>query len=138
LPSDVSALVDQIQVKNPQKESFRLQLINLSPIHCRKIYLQAGTFGQHNFDQMEIGQTTHSIDSKWSEVRLPPATSIEMRISLARFVNTPVTIHHSNPEQRDNRQSKLEIQISIQVMLVSVGKLDIPLMKKKMRLMINK
>ena len=89
LPSDVSALVDQIQVINPQKESFRLQLINLSPIHCRKIYLQAGTFGQHNFDQMEIGQTIHSIDSKWSEVRLPPATSIEMRISLARFVNTP-------------------------------------------------
>ena len=47
------------------------------------------TFGQHNFDQIKVGQTTHSIDSKWSEVRLPPATSIEMRISLARFVNDP-------------------------------------------------
>ena len=89
LPSDVSALIDQIQVKNPQKESFRLQLVNLSPIHCRKVYLQAGTFGQHSFEKIKVGQTTHSIDSKWSEVRLPPATSIEMRISLARFVNTP-------------------------------------------------
>jgi len=50
----------------------------------------------------------------------------------------PVTIHHSNPERRGNQQSKLEIQTSIQVMLVSAGKLVILLMKKKMRLMVNK
>ena len=90
LPTDVAALIDQIQIAHDQKkETFRLQLVNLSPIHGRNLYLQAGTFGQHHFQEIAIDEKTQSIDDKWLGIKLLPAATIEMKITLGRFINLP-------------------------------------------------
>jgi len=90
LSTDVAALIDQIQIGHDQKkETFRLQLVNLSPIHSRNLYLQAGTFGQHHFQEIAIDEKTQSIDDKWLGIKLLPAATIELKIMLGRFVNRP-------------------------------------------------
>lgn len=89
LPPNVAALIDQIEFENHPQESFRLQLVNLSPIHNQSLYLQAGTFGQHNLRCVKTEGKTHTMEGKWLRASLPPATSIEMRLTIDRFVNQP-------------------------------------------------
>ena len=89
LPPNVAALIDQIEFENHLQESFRLQLVNLSPIHNQSLYLQTGAFGQHNLRRVETEGDTHTIEGKWLRVSLPPTTSIEMRLTIDRFINQP-------------------------------------------------
>ena len=64
-------------------------MVNLSPIHNQSLYLQTGAFGQHNLRRVETEGDTHTIEGKWLRVSLPPTTSIEMRLTIDRFINQP-------------------------------------------------
>ena len=44
LPPDVAALVDRIEGNR-----LRVQLVNTSPQHARRLVLQSGAFGEHRF-----------------------------------------------------------------------------------------
>ena len=84
LPADVSALVDQL---GPNIVGF--QLVNLSRSETRRIIVQAGAFGEHQFTSATHGGTTSTVDSKYIEVTLSPGASAQVKCGLNRFVNQP-------------------------------------------------
>ena len=105
LPADVAALVTRLEA-----ERTVVELVNLSPYEPRVVLLQAGGFGEHRFETVrytertsvypgpqpayqspEIEQTTVDADVNdvYLQVKLPPATRIELDIGTARYVNEP-------------------------------------------------
>lgn len=88
LPYEVAALVEQIQ-----KERITLYLINLDPVHPKKLVLQAGAFGEHQFTEIKYlkndTQRALSVDGNCLQINLPPSTSIRLLIGLKRFANDP-------------------------------------------------
>jgi hypothetical protein len=84
LPADVSALVDQL---GPNVVGF--QLVNLSRSETRRIIVQAGAFGEHQFTTATHEGTTSTVESKYIEVTLPAGASVQVKCGLNRFVNQP-------------------------------------------------
>lgn len=85
LPADVAALVPALDA-----ESTTVELINTNPSHERRLIVQAGAFGEHNFTSVEWGNgETQAVDGKHFEVTLPAGRSIRLKLGMARYANTP-------------------------------------------------
>ncbi|SDL60206.1 hypothetical protein [Kriegella aquimaris] len=97
LPEDVSALIEKLE-----KNKSTVHLINLSPVHKRRLFIQAGAFGEHQFTDVVFSKATknddgtfstegrkQSINGKYVEVVMPPASSIQLHLGMQRFVNKP-------------------------------------------------
>ena len=90
LPLDVAALVDELG-----PETVGLQLVNTSRHEKRRLIVQSGAFGEHQFTQLKYreegrdGETVTTADGKYFAVELPPSTAIRVEAGLKRFVNTP-------------------------------------------------
>ena len=85
LPADVAALVDRVE-----RDSFSVEIVNLSPQHTRSTILQAGAFGEHAFARVEIdGRESIAVDGRWLRVDLDPATTTRLRLTTRRFTNAP-------------------------------------------------
>ena len=97
LPEDVAALIEKI-------ESGRtvLNLVNLSAFETRKLIVQAGAFGEHEFTEVTFGEQHKdgggnkvlsdekvNVNKKYFAVELPPATSIKLDMEMRRHVNKP-------------------------------------------------
>ncbi len=55
----------------------------------RRLIVQAGAFGEHNFTQASGGDTAISVNGKYVAVELPPATAIRISAGMQRFANQP-------------------------------------------------
>lgn len=109
LPHDVAALVTQVSAGQ-----LTLQLVNVSTTQARSVVLQAGSFGEHRFDQVafntriseypgrqtayaapetQVEQRIESIDATRFEVNLPAGCEIALTISMTRNVNLPSYNH---------------------------------------------
>jgi hypothetical protein len=88
LPQDVSA-----QVSHQDADSTTVQLVNHSPLHERRLILQAGAFGEHNFTEVRVsdeeGGQPVSVNGKHFEVVLPPARTLSLKLGMNRYANTP-------------------------------------------------
>ncbi len=97
LPPDVAALVEKIEAGRTV-----VQLVNTSAFDTRKLIIQAGAFGEHEFTTVTYQeQSTDSggekiltgktvpVNNRYFAVELPPATSIKLDIGTRRFVNKP-------------------------------------------------
>jgi len=97
LPLDVAALVEKLE-----SDRTVLKLVNTSAFEIRRLIVQAGAFGEHDITEVRfIAQTkdkngntvstekTVPVNKKFFAVELPPSTSIELEISVRRFVNKP-------------------------------------------------
>ena len=105
LPPDVAALVEKVGPRN-----VTIQMVNLNLFESRQVLLQAGGFGEHQFEAVHYNQRLSSypgaidsyaapaletesrtvpINDKYLEVRMPPATEIRLELSIKRSVNTP-------------------------------------------------
>ncbi|MDE0140175.1 MAG: hypothetical protein OXI80_08720 [Caldilineaceae bacterium] len=105
LPADVAALVSRLEADRTVVE-----LVNLSPYTSRTVLLQAGGFGEHRFETVRYTKRTsiypgpppayqspevehtneeENVGDVYLQVELPPATQIELDISMARYVNEP-------------------------------------------------
>jgi hypothetical protein len=88
LPQNVAALVSGLD-----GDSTTVQLINLSPLHQRRLIVQAGAFGEHSFTEVRCleaeGETTVDINSKHFEVILPPGCTITLKLGMRRYCHTP-------------------------------------------------
>jgi hypothetical protein len=88
LPDDVSALVHALDAG-----STSVTLTNTSPLHERRLIIQAGAFGEHNFTGVtEItGEqaTPQGISGKYLPVVLPPGHSVDLRLDMQRYANPP-------------------------------------------------
>ncbi|MFC1541532.1 hypothetical protein ACFL50_03670 [Candidatus Latescibacterota bacterium] len=93
MPEDVSALVEIIEANRTV-----VNIVNLSAIHTRRLIVQAGAFGEHEFgavkysiqpEDSDTNVKTLKINSKYFAVDLPPGTSVKLDIETHRFVNDP-------------------------------------------------
>ena len=106
LPSDVSALVDELVA-----DKVSIRLVNTSSCETRSLIVQAGAFGEHSFTDVSFDETTYSYDGvnpglrtraeqttdcasttvngKHFTVELPPMTSVRLECGLDRFSNNP-------------------------------------------------
>ena len=105
LPPDVGALVETVS-----SDRIVLHLVNLSARHVRKVLIQAGTLGEHQFTQVSFNKTvseypgkvgdyaapevetvleTAVVDDVHLQVVLPLGTEIRLELGLKRHVNVP-------------------------------------------------
>lgn len=88
LPTDVAAMVDRLT-----PNGIRLHLVNLNPGQKKRVILQAGAFGEHEF--IRIKQVVHypyqfdTINSRHVEIELMPGAVGRLEIDMRRFVNAP-------------------------------------------------
>jgi hypothetical protein len=107
LPADVAALVEKIEA-----DYILVHLVNLNVFESRELIVQAGAFGEHQFQQVQYEQRTSDfpgfqgargyaapslktesisleVNSHLLRVQFPPATEIRFRLAMKRFVNQP-------------------------------------------------
>lgn len=88
LPEDVAALVSALDA-----DSTTVQLVNTSPLHERRLILQAGAFGEHTFtyaDDLDEGEASRTVvDDKHLALTLPPGRSVRLQLGVERYSNTP-------------------------------------------------
>ena len=90
LPPDVAALVDHLAA-----DAVGVQLVNCSREKERRLIVQAGSFGEHNFTEVktENGEgaapTITPVNGRYVAVNLPPATRVSLNAGLSRFSNNP-------------------------------------------------
>ena len=88
IPRDVAALVDQLEA-----DRVGLQLVNLDPAAGRRVVVQAGAFGEHDFTEIrvEAGESPQvtRVDGRHFAVDLRPSAAVRLEAGLRRFVNAP-------------------------------------------------
>jgi hypothetical protein len=106
LPLDVAALVNQLK-----PDMTGLQLVNTSTTASRRLIVQAGVFGEHQFTDARVltsrgtasilnplgwlaeSKTTVAsivpVNGKYFAVELPPSTSVRIEAGVKRFANQP-------------------------------------------------
>jgi len=88
LPPDVAALVDELR-----SDGAGVQLVNTSRDQTRRVIVQAGAFGEHDFTQVSSERngdgTALPVHGKYFAVEMPPSTAIRIDAGLQRFANQP-------------------------------------------------
>lgn len=90
LPKDVAACVERID-----EASVTLSLININAFESRELIIQAGTFAEHNFREVQVlddeGAVSQSskVDDASFAVELEPGTGARLRLMQQRYVNQP-------------------------------------------------
>ena len=106
LPPDVSALVSKLE-----STATGLELVNISPKATRRLIVQAGVFGEHEFTEAKVLERTGTasnldplgwlresktvservvqVGGSYFAVELPPSTSVRIDIGVRRFANRP-------------------------------------------------
>ena len=97
LPKDVAALVEKLEADRTV-----IQLVNTGAFENRKLIVQAGGYGEHDFTDVKYKESSKDgsgkevlveksvpANGKVFAVELPPSTSVELEIGTRRFVNRP-------------------------------------------------
>ena len=85
VPPDVAALVDELG-----SDRAGIQLVNLNANERRRVIVQAGAFGEHEFTEVrDDGGDVLQVDGRYFAVELPPATALRVKAGMKRFVNKP-------------------------------------------------
>ncbi len=84
LPEDVASLVEQMT-----SDSATVTLVNVSPIHPRRVILQAGGYGEHEITTAQIGTETHPVHSHLLAVELAPGCGATLELGMKRYQHTP-------------------------------------------------
>ncbi|HUQ91941.1 MAG TPA: hypothetical protein VM120_09680 [Bryobacteraceae bacterium] len=84
LPEDVGALVEKLEA-----DAATLVLVNVDSVEPRTVVVQAGGYGEHRFDSVEINGKTQTIGGPLLHVRLEPGSGARIRFRMARYVNPP-------------------------------------------------
>ncbi len=84
LPQDVAALVERLT-----GGSLTLTLVNTNPIHPRTVIVQAGAYGEHQFQAVTLNRETISIDRPSVTFRLEPGCGSRMVFKMKRYANQP-------------------------------------------------
>ncbi len=88
LPPDVGALVHSLDAG-----SVTVTLSNVSPLHERRLIVQAGAFGEHSFtDATDLAAEAPAavpVGARHVAVDLSPGGSVDLRLGMRRYVNQP-------------------------------------------------
>jgi len=83
-PKDVAALVD-----NMTADSVAVTLVNTSQAHARTVTVQAGGYGEHQFNSVTVNSKMTPIDHPYVTVRLEPGAGDRLEFKMQRYANQP-------------------------------------------------
>lgn len=84
LPDDVAALVEKLEA-----DAATVVLVNVDAVEPRTVVVQAGGYGEHRFDTVDIDGKPHAVNGPLLHVRLEPGCGARLRFRMARYVNPP-------------------------------------------------
>ncbi len=84
VPQDVAALIDSMDA-----DSVSVTLVNLSQTESRELIVQAGAYGEHQCDSVEIDNSSTPVDSSSFQVTLRPGCGTRLTIRQSRYANQP-------------------------------------------------
>lgn len=85
LPDATAALVHGIGA-----DFVDLELVNLDLLTGRRVVVQAGSFGEHQFLEAAVdGDDPVVVHGRWLEVVLGPGAGARIRLAMARYANSP-------------------------------------------------
>jgi hypothetical protein len=84
LPADVGALVEKMTA-----DETVLTLVNLSPVHARRVIVQAGAYSEHEFTTATAPDTTLSVNGQRVEVALAPGAGARIVLGTKRYTHQP-------------------------------------------------
>jgi hypothetical protein len=87
LPEGVAALVEELS-----HDGVLVAFANTDPSEAREVLVQAGAFGEHRFTEVVPvgnGRPAGSVNAECFQVRLAPASQVELRVGMERYVNRP-------------------------------------------------
>lgn len=84
MPEDVAALIEQMT-----GDALTVTLVNLNQSARRDVIVQAGGYGEHQFESVQWNDQTLPLNARDVAVRLEPGAGGKLAIKLRRFVNQP-------------------------------------------------
>lgn len=84
LPADVAALVEGMTA-----DETVVTLVNISPVHARRVILQAGSYGEHQFTTAVAGAATLAVNGRHLEVMLAPGAGARLTLGTKRYAHPP-------------------------------------------------
>ncbi len=84
LPQDVAALVEKLEA-----DSAQLTLVNTNQLESREIIVQAGGYGEHQFNAVTVDGKTTPLNSPTLTLRLQPGTGTRLSFQMTRYANKP-------------------------------------------------
>lgn len=84
LPEDVAALVERMT-----SDSATVTLVNVSPIQSRRVVVQAGAYGEHEFTTVKAGAVATSVDGPRFAVDLAPGCGARLEVGMKRYQRQP-------------------------------------------------
>lgn len=84
LPADVAALVERMT-----GDETTLTLVNLSPVHRRRVIVQAGAYGEHEFTTAAAGEAMLAVNGRRLEVVLEPGSGAQLKLGMKRYRRPP-------------------------------------------------
>jgi hypothetical protein len=86
IPQDVAALVSELADRRTV-----VTLINLSPSEPREVLVQAGGYGEHQFEAAEWNGRRVALNAREMTVRLAAGAGATLALDMRRYVNQPTT-----------------------------------------------
>jgi hypothetical protein len=84
LPADVAALVETIA-----DEETVVTLVNVSPVHARRVIVQAGAYGEHQFTTAVAESATLPVNGRYLDLVLDPGTGARIKLGMKRYAHQP-------------------------------------------------
>ena len=84
LPADVAALVERMT-----EDRTVVTLVNVSQVHRRKVIVQAGSYGEHEFTTATAGEKTLKVNGRHLEVTLEPGAGTRLELGTKRYSHPP-------------------------------------------------
>ena len=84
IAQDVAALISELSERGTV-----VTLVNVSTARPRTIVVQAGGYGEHQFESVESEGRTYRVNGRSFTVRLAPGAGATLRLTMRRYVNTP-------------------------------------------------
>lgn len=85
LPQGVAALVERLGA-----DGATLSLVNTDAFAARRVVVQAGCFGEHDFVSVAVdGAAAEAVAGRWIEIALAPGAGARLELGMRRFVRPP-------------------------------------------------
>ncbi|MCC6166750.1 MAG: hypothetical protein IT329_05930 [Caldilineaceae bacterium] len=87
LPADVAALVERMTA-----DETVVHLVNLNQTEERSVIIQGGGYGEHQIQEVRIGDVAAPVNGAWCTVRLGPGCGDRVTLRMARYANAPTML----------------------------------------------
>ena len=88
VPQDVAALVEDLT-----DDQTTVSLVNVNQVRSRTVVVQAGGYGEHQFETVQIDGRSVDVHGPLMTVRLAPGAGARLVIKMRRYANQPTLAH---------------------------------------------